>query len=181
VDQTSIPDRAEAEPDRFCVTVFPDAYARTLSTQDVSLTELIQLVLETTATEKSKLPLFKLAKFGTKLTENGSLRHNANVEAITGVELDYDDETISFEDAVATVKQARLKALVYTSPSYTPAKSRWRIVLPTSGDRPPTERARLAARVNGLFGGSLAPCQAKTSWQIPTSSMPPWRSFPTMT
>ena len=36
-------------------------------------------------------------------------------------------------------------------------KERWRILLPTSNNLPPDMRAMLVARVNGLFGGKLAP------------------------
>jgi hypothetical protein len=138
------------------VTFFADHGASTLSTADMTLQELRALILKTTVRTKDKLPWLKLATFGDKRTKENSLRHNANVEAITGIELDYDAEKMSFDEAVAIVQQARLTALVYTSPSHTSAKPRWRIVLPTSRDLPPVERKKLVARVNGLFGGIFA-------------------------
>ena len=136
------------------VTFFADHGASTLSTADMTLQELRALILKTTVRTKDKLPWLKLATFGDKRTKENSLRHNANVEAITGIELDYDAEKMSFDEAVAIVQQARLTALVYTSPSHTSAKPRWRIMLPTSRDLPPVERKKLVARVNGLFGGT---------------------------
>jgi hypothetical protein len=145
------------ERERLGVTFFPNFAAQTLTAKEMSLTELRGLILSTTAARKDALPWLKLAMFGDERTRNNSLRHNANVKAITGVELDYDAEEMTFEEAVAILANARLWSLVYTSPSHTAAKPRWRILLPTSSDRPVEERARLCARVNGVFAGILAP------------------------
>jgi hypothetical protein len=135
------------------VTRFPDRFGKTLSHTQMSLTELHDLVLAETARSKDQLPLLKLAKFGDVRSDNGSLRHNDNANEISGVELDYDGEVVAFEEAVATAERYHLQALLYTSPSHTPGKPRWRIVLPTSCNQPPHERAKLVARVNGAFGG----------------------------
>jgi hypothetical protein len=135
------------------VTRFNDAAAAIFSASEMSLPELREAVLTTTATTKDQLPWLKLAEFGNERTSNNSLRHNANVTAISGVETDYDTEVMSLEEAIAIVDRARLLALMYTSPSHTAAKPRWRIVLPTSRSMAPNERAKLVARVNGLFGG----------------------------
>ena len=54
-------------------------------------------------------------------------------------------------------KKVRLRALVYTSPSHTVAKPRWRILAPTSCDLPPQERTKLVAGLNGILGRILAP------------------------
>ena len=142
--------------DKFHVTFFEDERAQTLSAKEMTLDELRDLVLNTTAATKAGLPLLKLAKFGDKRTENNSLRSNGNVTAITGVEGDYDNKRMSLDDAVKVVEQARLKVLLYTSPSHTNAEPKWRIILPTSRDLQPSERVKLTARVNGLFNGALA-------------------------
>ena len=63
----------------------------------------------------------------------------------------------SFEEATKIVEGARLSALLYTSPSHEKDKPRWRVLCPTSRDLPPEERAKLAARLNGIFGGVFAP------------------------
>ena len=39
------------------------------------------------AREKARLPLLKLARFGSTSTSKGSLRHDANVVAVTGIEV----------------------------------------------------------------------------------------------
>jgi hypothetical protein len=141
---------------KFLVTKFIDEKAFSFDAQEMSLDEVRDLVLTTTARDKYALPLLKLAKFGDKRTAKKCLRHNDNVEAITGVEVDYDGERVTFEDAVALIRAAGLFALVYTSRSHMAAAPRWRAVLPTSKDLPPPERARLVARVNGVLGGILA-------------------------
>ena len=60
--------------------------------------------------------------------------------------------------ALATILKARIRCIIYTSPSYVPgAKERWRILVPLSQNREPEVREKFVARVNGLFGGKLAP------------------------
>ena len=141
---------------RFTVTIFPDAYAKSLTTREVDLGELRDMTLAPTADKKEDLPWLKLAKFGTKRTGKNSLRFNANVKCITGIEGDYDAKEMPFDRAVELLSQARLKALLYTSPSHSASAPKWRVILPTSQDLPPSEREKLVARVNGIFGGILA-------------------------
>ena len=141
---------------RFVVTFFSDEYAQDLTEKEMSLAELRDLVLDTTARQKSALPWLKLANFGIKRTAENSLRHNANVESITGIEGDYDAKEMAFDQAVELLSQARLKSLVYTSPSYLPSAPKWRVILPTSQDLTPFERKKIVARVNGALDGVLA-------------------------
>ena len=47
--------------------------------------------------------------------------------------------------------------MLYTSPSHTEEKPRWRVLCPTSRDLPPEQRAKLVARLDGIFGGVFAP------------------------
>jgi hypothetical protein len=61
---------------------------------------------------KDKLPWLKLAVFGDERTRNNSLRHNANVKEISGVEVDYDAKEMTFEEAVARCDRAQLMALL---------------------------------------------------------------------
>ena len=139
------------------VSRFPNKSATTLDAVEMSLPELRTLVLETSAGDKTQLPLLKLARFGNRRSDRNSLRHNANVDAISGIELDYDAKAVPLEEAAAVLRQSKLTALVYTSPSHAASNPKWRLILPTSADRPPAERARLVARVNGLFAGIMAP------------------------
>ena len=63
---------------------------------------------------------------------------------------------VSFDTAVDKLRAANLRALVYTSPSHTNEKPRWRILLPASAGLPPAGHKRLVARVNGVLGGIIA-------------------------
>ena len=137
------------------VTFFPDRFGKTLDPQRATLQGLAATISCATRKQKHELPLLKLARFGDQRSDEGSLRHNDNVLAITGVELDYDGEQMSFEEAVATVRKAGLSALLYTSPSFTCEKPRWRILCPASRELEPEQRAKLTGRVNGVFGGIL--------------------------
>ena len=141
---------------RFAVTFFSDVRGQELTDKEVTLDELRDLVLSTKAWQKDRLPLLKLASFGDRRTAENSLRHNANVAAVSGAEGDYDDKEMPFDRAVELMSQARLKSLLYTSPSYTVAAPKWRVVTPTSRDLTPFERKKIVARVNGVLGGVLA-------------------------
>ena len=135
------------------VTFFRNYKATTLTTKVLTIEDLGELILAQTAKTKEKLPWLKLATFGDQKTKDGSLRHNANVISIDGLEADYDEEQISFGEAAAKLEAANLKALLYTSPSHQIDKPRWRILSPTSRPLLPEERTKMLARLNGLFGG----------------------------
>lgn len=139
------------------VTFFQDATARTKHEQIITLRELVPLLEKTRGPDKASLPWLKLAQFGEQRTDRGSLRFNDNVLSIHGVESDYDAAGITLERCRQIVAQADLAAIIYTSPSYTPETPKWRILCPTSCAMPPSERAGLVARLNGLFVGALAP------------------------
>jgi hypothetical protein len=124
------------------VTFFPDEKAYSFKAKDLTLEELRTLILETTAAKKGDLPLLKMATFGDQRTKKKCLRSNANVESMSGVEVEYDEGITAFEDAVAILKTNKLHALIYTSPSYKVEKPKWRILLPTSVALPPGNDAR---------------------------------------
>jgi predicted P-loop ATPase len=138
------------------ITFFADVAASALETKDITLWDLRARILTTVANAKADLPLLKLARFGDQRSKKNSLRHDANVTAVTGIEADYDGERVKFDIAAAILKKARLQGLIYTSPSNTPKKPRWRVLCPTSCDLPPDQRGRLMARLNGLFGDIFA-------------------------
>lgn len=105
---------------------------------------------------KDRCPLLKLASFGTQRTNKHSLRHDANVLAVHGVEGDYDAQAVTMADALAALERHGIRAAVYPSPSWTAEKPRWRVIAPLATPCPPTERARMVARLNGALGGILA-------------------------
>ncbi|MGE0418518.1 MAG: AAA family ATPase [Acetobacteraceae bacterium] len=138
------------------VTTFRD-HAATVATEDaLSLHQLSQRILATSAPNKAALPWLKLALFGDTRTAKGSLRHNGNVLFISGIEGDYDGEAVQPAEAVCRLQAADLSALVYTSPSHTADRPRWRVLCPVSEWLLPSRHAALVARLNGLLGGVLA-------------------------
>jgi hypothetical protein len=145
-----------AEMTGVTVTFFENFAAKTKSEETLSLDEIERLIREATAHSKAELPWIKLARFGNIKTNKGSLRHDANVIAITGIEGDYDGEEIGFEGAVEIAEKAGLLAIIYTSPSHTAATPRWRLMCPISGELPPDQRRCLMARLNGLYCGIFA-------------------------
>jgi hypothetical protein len=122
----------------------------------VTLPELREMIKVQTAGRKDLLPLLKLARFGNLTTAKASLRHDANVQWVTGCEDDYDGELISFDEGKDKLEKAGLEAIIYTSPSHTPDKPRFRVICRFSTELPPGRRAPMVARLNGLFHGTLA-------------------------
>ncbi|MET4301129.1 P4 family phage/plasmid primase-like protein [Bradyrhizobium sp. RT9b] len=137
----------------FPVTIFADQYAKKKEVRQWSLAEMRSEVLKTTAATKKELPWIKMAEFGANvMPRSGSLRHDANVLSVAGCELDYDDGLISIEEAAEKLQELKVGALVYTSPSNTKTKFKWRIMAPFSSALPPAQRKRLAIRLNSAFG-----------------------------
>ena len=142
--------------DNFWMTGFRSYAAREKDEGPTNLQRLVSAVLTRTAPEKGKLPWLKLARFGDQPTDKGSLRHDGNVVAITGVEADHDTGDMTVDEAVALLTKAGVLAMVYTSPSHTEDHQRWRVLCPTSTELPPGKREHLVGRLNGLLRGVLA-------------------------
>lgn len=104
---------------------------------------------------KSVCPWLKGATFGEIRTDKGSLRHNGNVLNVTFLEADFDAENVSFLEAVERLEKHNIKALVYTTPSYTHDKPRWRAIAPLSKPCSPDQRAYFLARLNGALGNII--------------------------
>jgi len=142
---------------KFLVTFFPDRFAAISNTAELSLPELAELIGDTEGADKAGLPWLKLAAFGEQKTDKGSLRSNANMRELTGIEAEHDAGTMTYAAAYEALQQAGIRALIYTTPSYIPdVKERWRVLAPLSNAMPTTERAALVARLNGVLGGALA-------------------------
>jgi putative DNA primase/helicase len=137
------------------VTVFRDVFATIKFTADRTLHEIRQRVLTKSGLSKHDLPLLKLAIFGDQPNDEDCLRYDQNVQKITGIELDYDDEKISFDDALSALRKLRISALLYTSPSHKPDAPHWRILAPTSRPRHTGLRTKLLARLNGYLKQKL--------------------------
>jgi len=148
---------APADSLRFAVTFFQDHAASSKHEEFYTLPSLAARIRATTATEKRRLPWLKLARFGEQRTEKGSLRHDANMLAVSGIEADYDAGDIPMVEAVERLNKAGVWAMVYTSPSHTDAAPRWRVLVPLSEELPPERRDAMMGRLNGLFDGQFAP------------------------
>jgi len=146
-------------------STFPDRHGTAVFVQTAELEELADFIRGTVQDKKDALPLVKGALFGGLRTSKRCLRHDRNVVAITAIEGDYDGEQISFEQAVEIAKTAKIQALLYTSPSWTVEKPRWRVICPLSAELPPDQRDRLMAWLNGLYGGIFA----AESWALSQS------------
>ncbi len=138
------------------VTAFRN-YAATSKTEAQTTVEtLMERIRLTSAGRKDQLPWLKLARFGDLRTVKGSLRHDANVIAITGIEGDYDGGQFTFDEAVELLTKQGVFGIVYTSPSHTDAAPRWRALCPLSEQMPPGRRDAYMGRLNGLFRGIFA-------------------------
>jgi P4 family phage/plasmid primase-like protien len=150
-------------PEGFAVTFFRNSAATTKHEEICGLTALATRIEAVTAATKDKLPWLKLARFGELLSDKGSLRHDANILAITGIEADLDDGTIGFDEAADILTLAGIKALLYTSPSHRLGTAgnelgdeRLRVLCPTSRELPPSQREHLMGRINGLLRGKVS-------------------------
>ena len=138
------------------ITFFPNFSATTKREEMLTLHDLADRITTTGAASKSELPWLKLATFGNKPTNKGSLRSNGNLQSCTGLEADYDGGRVTFGDAVAILAEAGIAALIYTSPSHTEDAPRWRVLCQFSEARSPQQRDLYMARLSGVFRGIFA-------------------------
>jgi hypothetical protein len=147
------------------VTIFRDYAASEKHEELWTLCALAPRIRAVTAPQKSRLPWLKLARFGDLRSDKKSLRHDANVLAVTGIEADYDGGKIAFDAALELLEKQGIAALTYTSPSHAEDAPRWRILCPFSEEVAPDKRRQLLGRLNGLFGGIFS----RESWALSQS------------
>jgi len=102
--------------DRFAVTFFPTQSAQTKTQELVSLDMLLTGISTASARSKQALPWIKLATFGDQRTDRNCLRSNANVLTVTGIECDYDEEKMSFDDVAERLTKAGILSLISPAP-----------------------------------------------------------------
>lgn len=149
---------AESRPLLISYTIFPDVWPKTkMDRSDVPWKELVSRIRASDAyPDKAHCPLVSLCEYGSLLSGSAKqpiLRHAQNIVRAYGAELDYDGEAISPERGAALLEAARIQSVIYTSPSHTPAKPRWRAILPFSEPAPPEKRAEYLGRANRALGG----------------------------
>jgi hypothetical protein len=145
-------------PPEISFTRFPDLSATHAQRARASFERLAEIVAQPKSyAKKSAMPLIKLARFGDRLSEKNSLRHDANVLAVTGIEGDHDAGTMTLDDAAEKLSFAGVAAILYTSPSHREDAPRFRVLAPLSHEYAPHDRRRFVARLNGVLRGLLAP------------------------
>jgi regulatory protein RepA len=148
----------QAESHVLPLTTFADTAAARKQEARLSWIDLVERVREPKRyPTKAAMPLIKMARFGDLRTDKGSLRHDANVVAISGIEGDYDAGQVSLADAATQLAGAGISAVLYSSPNSTPMAPRWRVLCPLTNEHAPSERRALVGRLNRIFGGILAP------------------------
>ncbi len=139
------------------VTVFPDVFAKTFKAGNVSWNQLCEQIENPKVYPwKKSMPLLKLASFGDTKTDEGSLRHDSNILEVYGLEGDYDAEKVSMQQAADMLDKKGIMAILYTSPTATKEKPRYRILTPFSKAREPDERYHYEGLLNAALGGILA-------------------------
>jgi hypothetical protein len=138
------------------LTVFKNKTGSERFRGEYTLPEWRDKILAANADAKTKLFWLKGAYFGDTISKHGSYRTNLNVIHLTAVVVEHDAGTVSFDQAVAILTKAGVRALIYTSPSHETGNQRWRVILPLSCNAPKTRHDILVATVNGLFGGALS-------------------------
>lgn len=137
-------------------TIFPHVWpTEKVTREDVPWSELTARIRNTPIyPKKSACPLISMAEYGDQIDDNHKcLRYAENVKRIYGVELDYDGEKISIEQGAALLMKSNVRSIMYTSPSHTAQKPRWRALLPLSDPATPERRAEYVARANRILGG----------------------------
>ena len=166
-------------------TEFPNLFASKMTTHSGSWPELLQLIRRAGPyPRKGDAPLCKLATFGYQRSKKGSLRHDANLDLVYGLEADYDAGIVPMQMALERLERYGIRAAFYPTASSTPAKPRWRCFAPLATAAAPSERARLIAQVNGALGGivsreSFTPSQSFYFGSI-TNAAEPYQVVPTL-
>lgn len=137
------------------VTSFPTIGASRKTERHISMRRLARDIEAARAHSKEGLPWFKLARFGDKRTDKGSLRNNANVLSVTGIEADYDAGEMSLAEAERRLREADVAAMLYTTAKHTEEAPRWRVFAPFAEAHEPNARTCFMERLNGILDGTL--------------------------
>ena len=136
-------------------TLFPDVMPATKQERaDVPWDQLVENIRKApTYINKAACPLISLAEYGDIRSDRDCLRHAGNVQRVFGIELDYDGEQMPIEEAAAILQGSQICSVLYTSPSHTTEKPRWRALLPLSEPALPEKRREYVGRANRVLGG----------------------------
>lgn len=145
------------------VSAFSDVFAKIITGEDMDLGAIERLIAEEEAPDKDSQKLLKMARFGgNRDPKSKSLRHDANVQAVSGCEGDHDAGSMTLQEAARRLDEAGIAYVLYTTYSHTAAAPRWRALCPFSTERAPAMRRAMVSRLNGVLGGVLA----NESWTL---------------
>jgi hypothetical protein len=156
--------QSDLDSHKVTLTFFDDRFASIAYRDRLTLPELADEIRFMTDSSKAKLPWLKLATFGDVPSGKNCLRTNANLLEITGIEVDYDAGQLSFDEAMGRLREAGLRAIIYTSASYAKGvKEKWRVLAPLSEPHPAADRDGFVAVLNGVLGGGIDPASFNRS------------------
>lgn len=139
------------------ITIFKSLFDTEAEERDVSWSDLVASIgAPRPYPAKADCPLIKLARFGPTRNPKGYLRNNANVTAVTGIELDYDGEVVPLTEAAERFRAAGVEAVLYSSASSAPGAPRWRAFLPLTGEYTPDYREAFYEAADAVLGGICA-------------------------
>lgn len=146
------------------LTLFSSLTDPSAPTHEIAWPDLVErLKAPAVYADKYLCPLIKLAVFGNVRSPKGMLRNDANVIAVSGVELDYDGELVSIDEAAQRLGRAGVRCLLYTSANHKPGAPRWRALIPLKGEYGPEYRRSLYDAANAIVGGICDPVSATLS------------------
>lgn len=138
-------------------TLFPDVWPRTKTERADTPWDVLVANIRNAPTyiDKSHCPLISIGEYGDLMSagKHPILRHAGNIKRIFGIEIDYDGEQVPIEEAAALLQGANICAVLYTSPSHTPQRPRWRALMPLSEPAIPEKREEYVGRANRILGG----------------------------
>lgn len=139
-------------------TSFPDVHCKTKRLHGMSWSSFAEQVRTPKVyAHKHDCPLLSFAVFGDVASEKSSLKHGLNIRHYTGVVGDYDDESVSIDEAAERARAAGIRCLFYTSGRHNPAAPRWRVLAPLTNSYKHAEVVEMTEALNGALGGILAP------------------------
>lgn len=139
------------------ITLFPSKSGASRSERATTWGKIVKRIEHPKGhVSREVMPLLKLATFGDNRSDKGSLRHDANLLQIHGIEADYDAGRVNLDDAADMLAAVGVEAVLYTTPSHTEERPRWRVLAPLSCPCAPSKRGRMVALLNDALGGILA-------------------------
>ena len=138
-------------------TIFPNIHCSSATVYNSSWPSFFEYLENVfCCADKRSAPLIKMAKFGDKKSANNSLRYDANLIELWGIEGDYDAGVVSIHEACKSLEAHGIRAILYSTWSSMPEKPRWRVLAPLSKSLPKEKHYGLVSRLNGALGGILA-------------------------